>query len=80
MKKKQIVVQWNHLQYLDQVRAMDKINELIESQTDETMKIALTAALLELEVWSNAPVEVVNALVDDESAEDEEETSKKWIH
>jgi hypothetical protein len=81
MKNNSTVVQWNHLQYIDQVRVMDKINELIESQTDETMRTALTAALIELEIWSNTPLDMVNALVHDEPLEeDEEEVEKTWIH
>lgn len=81
--KKLSMVMWNHLQYIDQMRAMNKIAELIENQTDETIRVALAAALTELEIWSNTPLSVVNALVHDEPAEDDEEdeeVEKTWIH
>ena len=78
--KKSTMVMWNHLQYIDQMRAMSKIAELMETQTDETMRVALAAALTELEIWSNTPLSVVNALVHDEPEEDEEEVEKTWIH
>jgi hypothetical protein len=76
MKKKSATVQWNHLEYVDQISAMKKINELIESQTDETIKVALTAALMELEIWSNAPLDVS----DDELMGDQENLEKIWIN
>jgi hypothetical protein len=79
--KKSIVIMWNHLQYIDQVKAMDKIAELIEYQTDETMRVALTAALSELEIWSNIPTDTVDNLTHDEPTEqDEEDIEKTWIH
>ena len=81
--KKSTVIMWNHLQYADQVKAMEKIAELIDSQNDETMRLALAAALMELEIWSNTPLALVNSLVHDEPMEDEdeeEEIEKTWIH
>lgn len=81
MNKKQNMVMWSHLQYIDQIKVMNKIAELIESQTDETMRVGLAAALTELEIWSNTPLEVVNALVHDEPEEDEDDDIEKtWIH
>lgn len=81
-KKKSSVVYWNHLQYIDQMRAMDKIAELIEQQSDETVRVALTAALMELEMWSNTPCEVLNDLVGHEEPTDADGNpiKKTYIH
>lgn len=85
MKKQQIL--WNHLQYIDQIKAMNKISDLLHEQTDPILKVALTAALIELEIWSNGSIEAANLLIDADLAEenielDSEETSitKTWIH
>lgn len=69
MKKQQIL--WNHLQYIDQVKAMNRISDLIQDETDPLTKIALAAALIELEIWSNGPVESANLLIDAELADTE---------
>lgn len=85
--KKSTIIMWNHLQHIDQMRAMNKIAELMDSQTDEIMRVALMAALTELEIWSNTPLDLVNALVHDEPEDDDEEdevdeveVEKTWIH
>lgn len=74
MKNKQSSVMWNHLQYADQVKAMNKITELIKSQTDPIVKTALIAALSELEIWSNATCEDVDFQFSGDLAK------KTWIH
>lgn len=80
MTTKSTMVMWNHLQYIDQVRAMDKIADLIEEQSDETMRVALAAALAELEIWSNTPIDIVNSIVHDEPEEDDDDEGEGWLH
>lgn len=84
-KKEPTIIMWNHLQYIDQAKAMDKIAELLEEQSDETTRIALAAALAELEMWSNASCETVNELVygDEEESQfdnDGNPITKTYIH
>jgi len=75
---------WNHLQYTDQIKAMEKIYDLMEQQSDETTRVALNAALMELELWSNASIESINAIVHNNEPvvdeEDKESVPKTYIH
>jgi len=67
--KKQTMIMWNHLQYSDQVKAMNLIADLIEQQSDTMMRTALAAAITELEIWSNTPLDL-GGLVHDEPQEE----------
>ncbi len=70
MKKQQIF--WNHLSYADQVKAMNLISDLIQEQADPMLKVSLAAALIELEMWSNGPVEAAKLLADADLADTNE--------
>jgi len=50
---------WNHLDYTDQVKAINLIKELANSQPESIIKTALIAAVNELEIWSNSPDNLV---------------------
>jgi hypothetical protein len=52
---KRLQVSWGHLDYPDQIRALDIISQLIEEQQDPFMKVVLEAAVAELKMWSNVP-------------------------
>jgi len=69
MKKQQIF--WNHLSYADQVRAMNLISDLIQEQKDPMLKVSLAAALIELEIWSNGPVESAQMLAEVDLADED---------
>jgi hypothetical protein len=82
--KKQTTIMWNHLDYSIQLKTIKLIKDFAENQLNKTMKIALEAALLELELWSNAPVEsllTINEESDEEeNIEEQDIISKHWIH
>lgn len=48
---------WNQLSYDEQLEVLDLIQGLLMRQRDKQVRLALSAALNELEVWSNSPVE-----------------------
>lgn len=53
MMKKEIKIFWNHLDGADQARAVELIIKLSQEQLDPLMKVALEAAVTELELWGN---------------------------
>jgi hypothetical protein len=77
--KKPTVIMWNHLDYATQSQAMLLLEQLRAVQQDPVMKTALGAAIIELELWSNAPIELTTPAIDFE--EDEPEARiKRTIH
>lgn len=53
-------MQWNELSYEMQMKVLDRIGDLmLEEDDDEPLQFALAAAIMELEVWSNSPCQVV---------------------
>ncbi len=48
---------WNELDYLTQMRVIDRIVELLKNEDDDLMQDGIIAAVHELEIWSNSPIE-----------------------
>jgi len=72
---------WNHLDYTTQSQAMVLLENLRATQTDPVMKTALGAAILELELWSNAPIELTTPATFEDIEDQEPETRiKRTIH
>jgi hypothetical protein len=78
--KKQTMIMWNHLDYPTQVRAIDLISKLIEEQMDSTMRIAIAAAVTELEIWSNTPCALPTPIEAEDEFEDDDDEPEPWIH
>lgn len=55
---------WNELSYEDQVKIMDFLRSLLSKQTDPELQDGLSAAIKELEIWSNSPCDIMD--VDEE--------------
>lgn len=53
---------WNKLEYVDQVKIIDKIVSLLETEEDPIAQDGLMAAIYELEIWSNSPVKTLDVL------------------
>ena len=50
-------MQWNEFDYEMQMKILDRIGDLILQEKDEAMQFGLAAAITELEVWSNSPIQ-----------------------
>lgn len=48
---------WNQLDYATQLRIVNKIFQLALIEDDDCIKDGLIAAINELEIWSNSPIE-----------------------
>ena len=48
---------WNELDYATQMRVIDKIVDLLKDEDDGLMQDGIIAAVHELEIWSNSPIE-----------------------
>jgi hypothetical protein len=75
---KKLVVMWNHLDYTTQSQALLLLEQYRATQQDPVMKTALGAAILELELWSNAPIELTTPA--DFDNEELETRIKRTIH
>lgn len=49
-------MRWNELDYEMQMRILDRIGDLILGEKDEVMQFGIAAAIGELEIWSNSPI------------------------
>jgi|SRR5271166_3338684 len=49
-------MQWNEIDYEMQMKILDRIGDLILQEKDEAMQFGIAAAITELEVWSNSPI------------------------
>jgi hypothetical protein len=81
--KKETMIMWNHLDYPTQVQAIELISRLIEEQMDHTMRVAIAAAVTELEIWSNTPCAMPAPIVSEDEFEDDDEDNDEpepWIH
>lgn len=48
---------WNDLSYEFQLKVLEKIEDVLLKELDEEMQEGLVEALIELELWSNKPIE-----------------------
>lgn len=48
---------WNKLEYQEQLQIIDKIVSLLEKEEDPRVQDGLMAAIHELELWSNSPIQ-----------------------
>jgi hypothetical protein len=85
MKKEPIIITWAHLSHIDQLKVLNYMDVLIEGQVEPELRIALTAARNELQLWSNqaeVPAAPLDLSVDDEVETDEPYVVKKkeWVH
>jgi hypothetical protein len=46
---------WSDLPYSEQLKILDKINNILDYEQDPSVKIGLSAAIDELKIWSNSP-------------------------
>jgi hypothetical protein len=47
---------WNELDYVTQMRVVDRIVDLLKDENDDLMQDGIIAAVHELEIWSNSPI------------------------
>lgn len=48
---------WNQLEYDVQKLVINKLKDLLKIERNLLFKMGLEAAILELEIWSNSPIE-----------------------
>jgi hypothetical protein len=78
-------IMWNHLDYSDQLQAMQAIEKMITDTQESILKTALQAAVIELELWSNHPcLNIVPIIREEEEELNDEDIIEigtiKWIH
>lgn len=49
-------MQWNDLDHETQLLVMDRFGDMMLAEKDERVQFAMAAAIVELEMWSNAPI------------------------
>ena len=86
MKNEPTIITWAHLSHIDQLKVLNLMDMLIEGQTEPDLRIALTAARNELQLWSNqveTPAAPLDLSSDDEMVEVDEPyviKKKEWMH
>lgn len=90
--RRQSKVMWNHLDYTAQMSTIALLRQYLSSVMDSVIKTALEAAIIELEMWSNAPcqslpapemdqiIELPDEDLEDDLDEEEIDIPIKWIH
>jgi hypothetical protein len=51
-------MQWNDVEYELQMKVLDLFGDLLLKETDERLQFAMASAIVELEMWSNTPIEI----------------------
>jgi hypothetical protein len=60
-------MQWNEVDYDNQMKVVDRISDLLDKERDPIMLAGIIAAIHELEIWSNSPCIVIEYDFDDET-------------
>lgn len=53
-------MQWNDLDWATQMKVLDRFGDILLQETDERLQFAMAAGIVELEIWSNTPCEVLH--------------------